>query len=137
MLRAKKLLLTFAVLTTLHAAPAQARGGDACRAFDMSDANVRVVRLRNPRDRPVTLSLSIQPDDAASSRPKACGRLSLPAGEDANLVTLAQQCATATSTQAGILKACVLPTAAPPRHGIATGDLGADLLGNNLPVAGR
>jgi hypothetical protein len=136
MFRAKKLLLAFAVLATLHAAPTQARGGDACRAFDMGDANVRVVLLRNPGDRQVTLSLSILPADAAAS-PKACGTLSLSAGEDANLVALAQQCLAATSTQAGILEACVLPTAAAPKHGIATGDLGADLLGNNLPVAGR
>lgn len=134
--RAKKLLLLSTVLA-LQSHALAARASDRCHAIAVDGADHTLV-IRNPERQPLQLSLSFTPvaTDPAARR-LSCGLLSIAAGGQSNPTSLASLCPGLPSAQAGTLQACVVPAKLSPRPGIATGDLGADLLANNLPVAGR
>ena len=139
MTRSKKLLLTLAVcVLPMPAPPAHARAtGEPCRTVAVAADSRPALVLRNPRERPLTLSLSFQPRDGAAPAPLSCRAVSLAAHTDTRIEHLAAQCPGLSASQAGVLTACVVASTAAPPRGASTGDLFADLMGNDLPVAGR
>ena len=130
MIRSRQLLL-LAILVALQAEalPSQARG-ESCRSIAVAAADQSLV-LVNSSPRPKSLALRFEPIGQA---PLACGSVSIAAGSDSGVTTLAALCP-GVAPQPGILEACTL--APRPHTASTTGELGADLLANNLPVAGN
>ena len=135
--RSRKMLLLFvAFALEVNALAVHARSDDACRPIPVGvDAlGEPSLVLRNSSQDPVTLALSFRPSSNPASA-QSCGRLSLAAGHDTGVRSLASLCPGLPSAQVGVLNACVVRTRTAPR--LPTGDLGSDLLTQALPVAGR
>ena len=129
--RFRKLVL---LLSTVAAFSAQARDV-TCRDFDLAASAGRPPVVVNHGTSEVTLSLRFRPTTAKAAL--ACRPVSLRGGQSANVASMAAGCSGLASPLDGVLTACVVLRAVSAPHGVATGELGADMVANNLPVAGR